>query len=86
MAISTETYYNFKSTAAITYSQQPNKIKKIIDEIREKTITLTSDEIGTIGFLMDLERETRKYEEETGRTAGKIVKFPTVANLGTVEK
>ena len=86
MAISTERYYNYKSIAAITYSQQPNKIKKIIDEIREKTITLTSDEIGTIGFLIDLERETRKYEEESGRTAGKIVKFPTVANLGTFEK
>ena len=78
--------YNYKSNQAIIYSQQSNRVKKIINELKEKTIFLTSDEIGIIGYLMDLEREIRKYEERAGKTAGKIVKFPTVANLGTVEK
>ena len=86
MEMDTNQYHNYKSTQATVYSQQSNRMKKIINEIKEKTMILTSDEIGTIGFLMDLEREIRKYEAEAGTKDKKIIKFPTVANLEAIEK
>ena len=73
---------NYKSIRASIYSSQTDKTKRIIDRIREETADLTADELGTLSILFGLDRMIKEESEK----AGKIVKFPTVANLEAVEK
>ena len=52
-------------------------MKRIIDKIQEETADLTADELGILTVLLGTDKMIRTEVE----TAGKIVKFPTVANL-----
>ena len=68
---------DYKRIRASIYSEQSEKMKRIIDKIQEETADLTADELGTLSILLGTDRMIRIETE----TAGKVVKFPTVANL-----
>ncbi len=68
---------NYKAIRASIYSKQSEKMKRIIDKIQEETADLTADELGILTVLLGTDKMIRTEVE----TAGKIVKFPTVANL-----
>ena len=73
---------DYKSIRASIYSGQTDKTKRIINRIREETADLTADELGTLSILFGLDKMIKEDEEK----AGKIIKFPTVANLEAIEK
>ena len=68
---------NYKAIRASIYSKQSEKMKRIIDKIQEETADLTADELGILTVLLGTDKMIRTEVE----TTGKIVKFPTVANL-----
>jgi len=61
---------------ASIYSRQTERVKQILTSIQEAD--LTADELGNISIVTGLYRMIKIDDEEN---KGKMLKFPTVANL-----